>query len=54
MNATYKTSQYGELAVGVENLLNKFYILTSSQMPGFQNYAAGRGRVVSVSHSIKF
>jgi iron complex outermembrane receptor protein len=54
MNASYKTSKYGELSVGVENLLNKFYILTSSQMPGFQNYAAGRGRVVSVSHSIKF
>lgn len=54
LNANYKTSKYGELSLGVENLLNKFYILTSSQMPGFQNYAAGRGRVVSLSHSIKF
>jgi iron complex outermembrane receptor protein len=54
MTASYQTSRYGQLTVGVENLANKFYILTSSQMPGFQNYAAGRGRVVSVSHSIKF
>ncbi|MES2148935.1 MAG: TonB-dependent receptor [Pseudomonadota bacterium] len=53
LNATYKT-RYGDLSLGVENLLNKFYILTSSQVPGFQNYAAGRGRVVSLSHSIKF
>jgi iron complex outermembrane receptor protein len=53
LNATYKT-RYGELSLGVENLLNKFYILTSSQVPAFQNYTAGRGRVVSLSHSIKF
>jgi iron complex outermembrane receptor protein len=54
MNATYKTSKYGELSVGIENLLNKFYILTSSQVPAFQNYTAGRGRVISISHSITF
>lgn len=53
LNATCKT-RYGDLSLGVENLLNKFYILTSSQVPAFQNYAAGRGRVVSLSHSIKF
>jgi iron complex outermembrane recepter protein len=53
MNASYRT-RYGDLTLGVENLLNKFYILTSSQVPAFQNYAAGRGRVVSLSHSIKF
>jgi iron complex outermembrane receptor protein len=53
LNASYKT-RYGDLTLGVENLLNKFYILTSSQVPSFQNYAAGRGRVVSLSHSIKF
>lgn len=53
LNGTLKT-RYGDLSLGVENLANKFYILTSSQVPGFQNYAAGRGRVVSISHSIKF
>lgn len=52
--ASYKTSRFGELTLGVENLANKFYILTSSQIPGFQNYTAGRGRVVSLSHNIKF
>jgi iron complex outermembrane receptor protein len=54
LNATYKTSRYGELALGVENLFNKFYILTGNQMPGFQNFTAGRGRMVSLTHSIKF
>ena len=53
MNTTYQTA-YGDLTLGVENLANKFYVLTSSQVPGFQNYTAGRGRVVSASHSIKF
>ncbi|NML63075.1 TonB-dependent receptor [Massilia sp. RP-1-19] len=52
--ASYKTSRFGELTLGVENLANKSYILTSSQIPGFQNYTAGRGRVVSLSHNIKF
>ena len=53
LNSTYKTA-WGDLTLGVENLTNKFYILTSSQVAGFQNYASGRGRVVSISHSIKF
>jgi len=53
LNSTYKT-RYGDFSVGVENLFNKFYILTGSQMPGYQNYTAGRGRVVSVSHHITF
>jgi iron complex outermembrane receptor protein len=53
LNSTYKTA-WGDLTLGVENLANKFYILTSSQVAGFQNYASGRGRVVSISHSIKF
>jgi iron complex outermembrane receptor protein len=54
LNATYRTSRYGELSLGVENLFNKFYILTGNQMPGFQNFTAGRGRMVSLTHSIKF
>lgn len=53
LNGSYHT-RYGDLTLGVENLFNKFYILTSSQIPGFQNYTAGRGRVVSLTHSIKF
>lgn len=54
MNASYSLGRFGDLTLGVENLFNRFYILTSSQVPGFQNYAAGRGRVVSLSHNIKF
>ncbi|HZX26296.1 MAG TPA: TonB-dependent receptor [Telluria sp.] len=53
LNSTYRT-RYGDFSIGVENLFNKFYILTGSQMPGYQNYTAGRGRVVSVSHHITF
>jgi iron complex outermembrane receptor protein len=53
LNGTYRT-RYGDLTLGVENLFNKFYILTASQIPGFQNYTAGRGRMVSLTHSIKF
>lgn len=48
------STRFGDISVGVENLMNKFYILTANQMPGWQNYTAGRGRVVSVNHSIKF
>lgn len=54
MTASYNTGRYGELTLGVENLFNRYYILTASQIPGFQNYAAGRGRMVSLSHNIKF
>lgn len=54
MNGTYNMGRYGELSLGVENLFNRFYILTSSQVSAFQNYAAGRGRMVSLSHKIKF
>lgn len=53
LNGSYRT-RFGDLTLGVENLFNKFYILTSSQIPGFQNYASGRGRSVSLTHSIKF
>lgn len=54
LNGSYQTSKYGTFSVGIENLFNKFYILTGSQMPGYQNYTAGRGRTLSVSHRITF
>ncbi len=47
-------SQWGDFSLGVENLTDKFYILPWSQIDQFLNYFAGRGRVISVSHSIKF
>jgi len=51
---TYDFGKYGKLELGVENLTNKFYILSWSQVPGFRNYWAGRGRVWSLTHTITF
>lgn len=47
--ATYKVSGIGTFALGVENLFNRFYFLSSSQIDIFQNYFAGRGRTVSLT-----
>jgi iron complex outermembrane recepter protein len=44
----------GTLTLGVENLTDKFYILSWSQVPGFRNYWAGRGRVTSLTYTMKF
>jgi iron complex outermembrane receptor protein len=44
----------GLLTLGVENVTDKFYILTWSQVPGFRNYWSGRGRVTSLTYSMKF
>jgi len=53
MTSTYKT-RYGDLTLGIENLADRFYIMTWAQVPGFQNYFAGRGRTFSLTHSITF
>ena len=53
-SANYDTGRYGKFSVGVENLTNKFYILSWSQVVGFRNYWAGRGRVVSITHNLTF
>ena len=52
--ASYDLRKYGRLTLGVENLTNKFYILSWSQVVGFRNFWAGRGRVASLTHSITF
>lgn len=44
----------GTLTFGVENLTDKFYILSQSQVPGFRNYWAGRGRVTSLAYTLEF
>ncbi|MBP6799286.1 MAG: TonB-dependent receptor, partial [Luteimonas sp.] len=55
LGVTYDTGRFGSLSLGIENLLDKQYILSWSQPPGgFQNYWAGRGRVWSLTHTIKF
>ena len=53
LTASYAT-KWGNLSLGIENLFDKYYILPWAQIDQFQNYFAGRGRVISVSHSIKF
>ena len=50
----YDLRKLGRLTLGVENLTNKFYILSWSQVVGFRNYWAGRGRVVSLTHTLTF
>ncbi len=47
-------TKWGDFSVGVENALDKYYILPWSQIDQFLNYFAGRGRVISVAHTLKF
>jgi len=55
MSAKYDLGRWGGLTLGVENLLNKQYELSFSQVSGsFLPFLAGRGRVVSISHEITF
>ena len=54
LSANYQTDRFGRFTLGIENLLDKQYILSWSQVPGFQNFWAGRGRMVSISHTITF
>jgi iron complex outermembrane receptor protein len=54
LGSNYDFGRYGRLSLGVENLENRQYILSWSQLPGFKNFFAGRGRVISISHEIKF
>ena len=53
LTVTYST-KWGDFSIGVENLLNHYYILPWAQIDQFQNYFAGRGRVISISHVVKF
>lgn len=48
--------QFGNshVTLGVENLTDKFYVLSWSQVPGFRNYWSGRGRVTSLTYTMKF
>ncbi|MDQ2778171.1 MAG: TonB-dependent receptor [Pseudomonadota bacterium] len=53
-SANYDFGKAGKTTLGIENLTNKFYILSWSQVVGYRNYWSGRGRVVNLSHSITF
>ena len=50
----YNISKVGRFSLGIENLLDKQYILTWSQVPGFRNYWAGRGRMYSFTYERTF
>lgn len=54
MSMNYQTDHFGRFTVGIENLFDKQYVLSWSQVPGFRNFWAGRGRMVSISHTITF
>lgn len=54
LSAGYDLGRAGKLTLGVENLTDKFYVLSWSQVPGFRNYWSGRGRVVSITHTLTF
>lgn len=53
LGVNYATN-FGTLSLGVENLTDKFYILSYSQVGSQGNYMSGRGRVFSLTHSITF
>ncbi|MFC4763158.1 TonB-dependent receptor [Dyella koreensis] len=54
LGVNYDLQRYGKLSLGVENLTDKQYILSWSQLAGYQNYWAGRGRVTSLTYTITF
>lgn len=54
LSANYDWGKGGKTTLGVENLTNKFYVLSWSQVVGFRNYWSGRGRVASLSHTLTF
>nr|WP_295377711.1 TonB-dependent receptor [Pseudoxanthomonas sp.] len=54
LTVNYETEKYGKFTLGVENLTDKFYILSWSQIDFYRNYFAGRGRVISLTHTINF
>ena len=54
MSANYDWGKTGKTTLGVENLTDKFYVLSWSQVVGFRNFWSGRGRVVSLSHTLTF
>ncbi|WP_433852964.1 TonB-dependent receptor [Stenotrophomonas nitritireducens] len=55
LSVNYDTGRFGKLTLGLENLLDKQYILTTSEASNANDdWMAGRGRVISLSHTIAF
>lgn len=53
LGANYQIAN-GTLTLGMENVTDKYYVLSWSQVPGFRNYWSGRGRVTSLTYTMKF
>lgn len=53
-SVNYDAGRIGKFTLGIENVFDKQYILSWSQLAGFQNYWAGRGRMTSLTYTIKF
>lgn len=53
LGANYRFGK-SQVTLGMENVTDKFYILSWSQVPGFRNYWSGRGRVTSLTYTMKF
>ena len=54
LTVNYDTERWGAFSLGIENLTDKFYFLSFSQIDFFRNYFAGRGRTVSLSYKLDF
>lgn len=54
LGVNYRVERLGRFSLGIENLLDKQYVLTWSQVPGFRNYWAGRGRMYSLTYEYTF
>lgn len=54
LSANYRVENVGRFTVGIENLFDKQYILSWSQVDFFKNYFAGRGRMVSFTYEYTF
>lgn len=54
LGVNYDMKKYGTLSLGVENLFNRYYLLSYSAHDLFQNFFSGRGRKVSINHTITF
>ncbi|MET0755121.1 MAG: TonB-dependent receptor, partial [Pseudoxanthomonas sp.] len=54
LSVNYRVENVGRFTVGIENLFDKQYVLSWSQVDFFKNYFAGRGRMVSFTYEYTF
>jgi iron complex outermembrane receptor protein len=54
LGINYDLKKYGTVSLGIDNLFNRYYLLSYSAHDLFQNFFSGRGRKVSLNHTITF